>query len=104
MEQRFLDAVEVQSVEKEVNRFQVLAVDCQVESTPSHVIHTVDVQWDVGVLQGLPDDWNVPESRSVQVDSLLVGQLRMENKRISSEIILGRYPTKYSNGIHESRI
>ena len=76
MKQRFLDALEVDAVEQQLDGLHRLAVDGEVQRAAAHIVDAVDVQRDlVGLLQRLPDDRHVAQSRRVQVDAFLVRQL-----------------------------
>lgn len=75
VQQGLLDAFELEPVEQEIDRLEVLTVDGQMEGTPSHVVDAVDVQRTVAFFQGLTDDRDVAQGGRVQVDALLVRQL-----------------------------
>ena len=76
VQKRFLDTLEVDAIEQQLDGFHRLTVYGQVQGTATHVVDTVHVERDlVRLLEGLSDDWDVTQSRRVQVYPLFVRQL-----------------------------
>uniref|UniRef100_A0A1I8HHN9 PDZ domain-containing protein n=1 Tax=Macrostomum lignano TaxID=282301 RepID=A0A1I8HHN9_9PLAT len=80
VQQRLLDALETELVAQQLNAVHVLRVHSQVQRIPAHVVHAVDIEVRVvHLLERLPDDPDVPDAGRLQVDPLLVRQLKCES-------------------------
>lgn len=80
VQQGLLDVLEAEFVEEELDGVHGLRVDGEVESVAAHVVHAVDVEVGLGLLEGLADDGHVPRRRRVEEEPLLVGELQQQRK------------------------
>ncbi len=82
VQEGLLDVLEAELVEQKLDGLHGLGVDGEVERVAAHVVHAVDVEVDLGLLEGLADDGHVAEGGRVEVEALLIRELQGKDRAV----------------------